>query len=693
MPKARKAATDGRRRAATPTSGLPRGILARLNVGQSFAEYDPALGDPNVYVRTPAINAALDSSSGKYFFVGRRGTGKTALRRYCISQGGESRVIVPEIFSPASMIFDLELLKDPNKGPFRTLVSVFKRTLIDELLLLWAEVHDGTSDLPESLAAELAGPCQEDFDSRTLKAIVNVARAVSFGDDASIMAINKATRSLANDCKSARYAKGASCTLIVDSIDDFWDGSDLALTYLAALMHACLEFSSQMPGARALLLIRENIFERVRARDAESSRVETSVVGLDWTRSQLFELIERRLNRVLTAKIALGGATWAAFFENPDDARREIFDYCHNRPRDVLIYVSHAIDLAVERRHETIKLEDVDGARRRFSDNRFKDLGDEYAENYPQIALVLRRFYGLGIRFTPGGIESFIRKLLSDREIVELCGDWIFDYQQMEQFVRLMYNIGFCGLKKPDQEARFRALGPQETSPPAITDADEIEIHKSYWDALDLQDALVRDIPEDTEFGRVGVLYDLPGGLNPSTYAERLDDLAQRLQDIPEGKPGARDFELAVGDLIRLCFFRALENVEEHVRDIDGAVVRDWIASNRAQTGFWSVMRQRYDATQVIWECKNYSELKSSDFHQVAYYGNSAIGRLVVVAFRGEVQQSNYAHVRRVAADNNGMVLLLGGRDLKTFVRQNRNGKITEDHIQERYDQIVRRIS
>ena len=123
------------------------------------------------------------------------------------------------------------------------------------------------------------------------------------------------------------------------------------------------------------------------------------------------------------------------------------------------------------------------------------------------------------------------------------------EYQQMEQFVRLLYNIGFIGLKKPDQDTRFRALGPQETSPPAVTDFDEIEIHKSYWDALDLQDALVRELPQEIEFEPFGVIYDLPGGLNPTTYAEKLDDLAERLQNIPLGRPGASDFEIAVGDV------------------------------------------------------------------------------------------------------------------------------------------------
>lgn len=671
---------------------LPKNAIERLNIGQSFAENDSALLDSQVYVRTPAISAALDPASGKYFFVGRRGTGKTALRTYCLEQNRRTQVIVPELFSPTSTVFELDLLENSQKGPFRTLVSVFKRTLIDELLILWSSTHGSYAELPEILSEELSGACQEDFDIRTLKFIMSVARAVSFKDDSAITAINKTTKSLVAALKKLELSRD-NYTLIVDSIDDFWDGSDLALTYLTALMHACLEFSTQVPGSRALLLLRENIFERVRARDPESSRVETSVAGLDWTSSQLFELIERRLNRSLTAKFPLGGSVWNAFFESPEVAKKDIFDYCHNRPRDLLIHVSHAIDLAKERRHSTIQLDDVDGARRRFSDNRFKDLGDEYAENYPQIALVLNRFYGLGKRFTPGGIESFIRKLLTDREITTLCGSWIFDYQQMEQFVRLLYNIGFVGLKKPGQDTRFRALGPQETSPPAVTDVDDIEVHKSYWDALDLQDVLVRDLPQDGEFGRIGVIYDLPGGLNPTAYAEKLDELTARLDGIPMGTAGAREFEIAVGDLIKLCFFRALENVEERVRNANGTVIRDWIASNRAQTGFWSVMRQRYDATQVIWECKNYTDLKADDFQQVAYYSTRAVGRLVIVAFRGKMQNSNYRHIQRIVSEFNGMVIPFGIQDLKAFVRQNRNGKITEGLIQDRYDHIARKVS
>ncbi|MFI8805599.1 MULTISPECIES: P-loop ATPase, Sll1717 family [Micromonospora] len=665
--------------------------MDKLNVGQSFAEYDPALGDPNVYVHTPAFNAALDPSSGKYFFVGRRGTGKTALRSYCELHGDHARVVIPEIFSPASTAFDLSLFQNPRKGPFRALVSAFKRVLLGELLLLWREHHRTYAELNETVSAELEGPCQVDFDTRALSAIAEVARAVASEDDQQIVSANKQTKSLVESMKQLRG--GGSYTLLIDSIDDFWDASDQALTYLTAFLHACLEVSTQIPWARALIFLRENIFERVRARDSESSRLETSIAGLGWTQRQLVELVEKRLNRALTAKIALGGATWDAFFEDGAAARRDIFDFCHDRPRDVLIYVSHAIDGARERGHDRILLEDVEGARRKFSDNRLKDLGDEYAENYPQIAVVLTRFYGLGQRFTLSGIEALIRGLLADGEVKRLCASWIFDNQAPELFVRLLYNIGFVGLQKPGRSLKFRALGPQDTSPPAIDSDVTIEVHKCYWDALDLQDSLVRELPEATELGRVGLVSELPGGLNLTEYQEHLVELEERLDSIPLGRPGAKDFEEAVGDVLRLCFFRALENVESRVRTVDGEAIRDWVAAIRAHTGFWARIRHRYNAMQAIWECKNYQDLKADDFQQVSYYLSDAMGKFAVIAFRGEMQASYLTHIKRISSDKGGLVLPLGIRDLKVFVRQAKNGKLKEDHIEDRYDAIVRKIS
>lgn len=671
---------------------LPKNAIRRVNLGQSFAEYDDSLDDPSIYVHTPALAAAQDPHSGKVFFVGRRGTGKTAIRKYCSQNSESARVIVPEIFSPSSTLHEVALFENVKQRPFRSLVSAFRRALQIELLNIWSDEHPARHDLPRVVEAELETHGSTDFDLRCLHFISSIGRALVDGDDERWLRENKAHRELA-DAMKTMGAGGGVYTLLIDSIDDYWEGTDEGLVYLTAFMHACLETTTQIPWVRTILFLRENIFERVRARDMESSRFETAVVGMEWTERQLLELVERRLNRPLTAKYALDGSTWRMFFENPDDAWRNVMEYCQKRPRDVLIYASNAIESAQNASHDRVQIEDVQQARRRFSDNRFKDLGDEYSENFPQISVVLSRFYGLGRAFTFGGIESFIRKLHNDQEVVRLCGSWLFENSSPELFIRLLYDIGFVGLRVEGKPPKFRALGPQDTSPPPVTDTTDVVIHKCYWDSLDLQDALVRHLPEQKEFGRIGIIQDLPGGLDPTEYAESVDLVMSTLADLPMGNPGATDFEEIVGDLIKFCFFRALENVEEKSRDFEGRVIRDWVAANRAQSGFWESIRVRYDAVQVIWECKNYANLSADDFHQASYYMNDVGGRFVVLAFRGEMKPSYYQHIRRIANDKKGFVLPLAEKDLFIFLRQAKNGKVKEDHIQERYDSVLRKIS
>jgi hypothetical protein len=196
-----------------------------------------------------------------------------------------------------------------------------------------------------------------------------------------------------------------------------------------------------------------------------------------------------------------------------------------------------------------------------------------------------------------------------------------------------------------------------------------------------------------TQLNRTSAVYDLPEDMNPITYAEKLEELYTRLDSIPLGRGGASAFEDAVGDVVRLCFFPTLGNVRPQVRNADRTVVRDWIASNRAQSVFWQTMQQRYDAINVIWECKNKKRLQARDWAQTESYISKKLGRLVIIAFRGDVRPSYYPHIRKIADDKDGMVILLGIEDLKTFILQNENEQIKENHIRDRYDEIADKIS
>lgn len=117
---------------------------------------------------------------------------------------------------------------------------------------------------------------------------------------------------------------------------------------------------------------------------------------------------------------------------------------------------------------------------------------------------------------------------MKDPEVVKLCGAWLSLNASPEKFIRLLYDIGFVGIRAAGKGPKFRALGPLDTSPPPVGNTTDVVIHRCYWDALDLQDTLVRNIPDDAEFGKIGKIEDLPGGVDRTEYVAHIEMLRAR---------------------------------------------------------------------------------------------------------------------------------------------------------------------
>jgi hypothetical protein len=684
---------------SSPAKGLPhlpKDALSKINLGQSFAEYDPILLRPDIFVMTPALLSAADASRGKFFFVGRRGTGKTAITIYLNSKFGDSTIrILPELFSYVGSQLVIEDLRDTRQRPFKSLVTCFKRALLDEVLSRWLSEHRlKAGRLPPTIARE-RNYCEDyDFDLRMLDFIDDIFGALNAGKEKEWLRLVKRPKDLGQEMEEEREGRLWDYRIVIDRIDESWDGSDRAVILLMALMHACVELTPTVSFLHPFVFLRENIFERVRQIDNEFARLETAVLSVDWSQDLLLEMVERRLNLPFNTKLPLHGPTWNYFFESGEEVSSQslVFEYCQERPRDILTYCSFAIESAQAQRHELVRIEDLQSARRRFSDSRLKDLGDEYQENYPQIQLVLARFYGLGREYTIHGLTAFIQKLLVDDEIKQYCASWIYKVTAPEQFAELMYNIGFFGIKEANKPS-FRSLGARSPTPPPIGRTTSLVVHPSYVDALNLQNLVIDSLDQSIQLQKAGLLTELPGAIDLTDYHERLTQLLDNLSSLPKGEASASEYEDVVGDVVKLCFFHSLVNVEAKVRDVEGRVIRDWIAANRASIGFWEMIRLRYGATQIIWECKNYAELQASDFHQCLYYMTQEIGRFAVLCFRGEVKEHYYEHIKRVATQTQGVVLLLTDRDLNVFLRQSKHGKAKEDHIQGIFDKTIRRIS
>ncbi|MDQ1271412.1 MAG: hypothetical protein QG591_42, partial [Planctomycetota bacterium] len=298
-----------------PKIRLPKDALARIDVGQSFAEYDLIRTKQEAFVKTPAINAALDSSHSKCFFVGRRGTGKTAITYYLVATQKTAVQLIPQIFDIIHLPGNLSDFKDTRQRPFKTLVNCFQRSLQDEVVSLWIKNnHFKFNDKKPILNRERNLIENFDFDTRMMKLVEDTFDVLYKPNEKEWLRQINRVKEISIEMNESRESEAWDFKLLIDRIDESWNGSDEAVILLMALMHACVQTIASFRSIRPLLFLRENIFERIRQIDNEFARLETAVVSLDWSREQLLELIEKRLNLPFNSKLPLGGTTWEYFF-------------------------------------------------------------------------------------------------------------------------------------------------------------------------------------------------------------------------------------------------------------------------------------------------------------------------------------------------------------------------------------------
>jgi hypothetical protein len=651
--------------ATPPPVKLPKGALTRIVLAHSFAEYDPILQKQGVFVETPAARAAFDGALGKCIFVGRRGSGKTAINLHLSATQRSAVQLYPRCLISVRHNITTDRFEDTRQRPFHSLVLTFKMSLVLEAVGRWIKLGlVSKHNLPEALNRERTRIEQHDFDSRTIDILEEVLPTLEKGQDKNWFKWNRKLAAVLEEV-------GALCTgdrwktpILIDKIDDDWDGADESVVVLMGLMHACVELTAILKYVRPLLFLRENLFERVRRVDNEFTRLETSVSSLDWTKELLTDLVAKRLQFHMNPKPPLP-QVWGAYFEQPADGadiRDQVFDHCQYRPRDVLTYLHHAIESSKGQKHEQIMLSDLGAAKRVFSENRLKDLGNEYSENYPNIHQVLARFHGLARRFTVNAITDLIKKLLADQVIKQQCATWMYSFTAPHQFIELLYSIGFIGVENASAVA-FRGSGIKEATAPFIETAKTlVVVHPSYVPALDLQDTIATNLDTSTPLQTEGTLVELPDAISPTDYQSRLQELQSQLDTLPSGEAEADTYHGLVGDLVKYCFFHALG----------------------------------HHATQIVWECKNYEDLKADDFQQLAYYMNVNIGTFIVVSFRGQdADKPHYfQHIRRIAGIHPGcVVIILTDADLKAFLRQASRGGVKDGLLRDRYDTVKQKIS
>ena len=193
-------------------------------------------------------------------------------------------------------------MQNVHQRPFKTLVTSFNRAIVDEVVASW--VDRGLLSLDRRIQSPLTRERNAiedlDFDLRLMQFANEGFAALHNSQDKEWQRHINRTKEIIESVDE-QMEDSWETTLMLDRIDESWDGTDSSVVLVMALMHACVELTANSRAVRPLVFLRENVFERVREVDKEFARLETFVVALDWTREMLLEMIERRLNLSLIA--------------------------------------------------------------------------------------------------------------------------------------------------------------------------------------------------------------------------------------------------------------------------------------------------------------------------------------------------------------------------------------------------------
>jgi Cdc6-like AAA superfamily ATPase len=484
--------------------------LKEIDFGRDVAEFDRHLAD--FFLETDAYDQV--KCGNKSLFIGRKGTGKTAILKYSVDTENKSREYAIPIEATHSTYVKIDenlrsftsQIKNIDSSfklawLFTTLLALVDRLTKESIVAITKEereLYDFAKDNlnyhvgdPISAIAGYAsawiknlksiGPVEREVVSNAKQIIFDEARVIQL-IRASIDRINK---------------KGRRVFLLYDRLDDRWDGSALYKAFLQGLLLASKDLKATGLDVAPVVFLRDEIFEEI-ARDFQHiDHYRMEIQRIEWDEQSLVELLALRIKSSLNKKgHRLEGESpevlWNMVFPTTLPARKApipstayLVERTLFRSRDIVLFATYIKNLATKRRHTNIEVEDIQQAEEQYSKDKLRDLVAEHSYRMPQIDSVFEEF-----RYKKMGFDLDDLRLLMVR-IKEKHGRSIAWLSQPEDsLIKILYRIGFISFTARGGVLRgtrviHSGVNPDEK---VILEQDRVYVSPIFRKALDLKE-------------------------------------------------------------------------------------------------------------------------------------------------------------------------------------------------------------
>jgi hypothetical protein len=163
------------------------------------------------------------------------------------------------------------------------------------------------------------------------------------------------------------------------------------------------------------------------------------------------------------------------------------------------------------------------------------------------------------------------------------------------------------------------------------------------------------------------------------------DVLRARLDAVPRGAAGWRQFEDAATDTLRHLFVPPLAEPIIQARTYSGIDRRDAVFPNRnhGRANHWGWLLHELEARMVLFEFKNYDaeEVGKDEVNQTRNYLTKPLGRLAVMVSTKEPNHAAYLKRNTVYSEDSKVIVFLTVEHLKEMLYTKERGEDPADLI------------
>ncbi len=381
--------------------------LNQIDFGRLDAESDFKLAE--YFVETGAVDAVL---RGKQLVLGRKGTGKTAL---FIHLKGKLPAVVVDLDLNEYLFSTHRALKEAGVAESGAYTSAWKLLIFTAMLgslearLTRSEKSDLGQIVHDLQMADKRGRFAKILGWLKRVKRVDLPNAGELGGLGGIELSDAHETYLGADFIAAvikleelakRVIVREPVTVLVDRIDDVWDGSQEAKDFIVGGLKAmrCINLlDRKAESASVILFLRTDLWQQVLFNDR--NKISQDIEYLNWNDEDLISVIEARIAKSLGQE----SASWTSvFFEGEMRQRARSRTYVlkrtMGRPRDIVAYATFALEEARRQKHAEVLAEDLYASETRYSQHILDELSDEVGPTMEKLPNVLSVFKAIGKR-------------------------------------------------------------------------------------------------------------------------------------------------------------------------------------------------------------------------------------------------------------------------------------------------------